>query len=88
MITRALRRIRFLREHRWTHTHLSNYIDRGLDDPDHDRVEQHVGLCPQCHRMLATLRLTVVGLRSLKEHPPPPLEGVAEGVLVRFREES
>ncbi len=89
MIKRALNSLRFMREHRWTSGHLSEYIDRELDEPSSERVEEHVRLCPQCHRMLATLRRTVSGLRSLRNRPPapPPARDVSEGVLGRFRRE-
>lgn len=88
MIGRALAMLRFRREHRWTHTHLSGYLDREIDEPGRRRVEEHVGLCPQCRRMLATLRSTVSGLRGLGEpQPGPTAAGVTEGVLGRLREE-
>lgn len=87
MINRTLTSLRFMREHRWTRTHLSEYIDREPGDRERSGVEGHVGLCPECHRMLATLRHTVSGLRSLGERQPLPPDGVAEGVLGRLREE-
>ena len=89
MIGRALSNLRFMREHQWTAKRLSEHIDRELDERDRRRVEEHVGLCPRCHRMLATLRRTVRGLRSLRDQPPVPAadDRVAERVLGRFREE-
>ncbi len=88
MISRTLQSLGFLREHRWTTAHLSEYIDRELEEPQSERVAEHVRLCPECHRMLATLRRTVSGLRALRDHPPgAPGEGVADGVLGRIREE-
>lgn len=89
MIRRTLSNLLFMREHRWTAKHLSEYIDRELEEPDSRRVEEHVRLCPHCHRVLGTLRRAVSGLRSLRDSPPtpPPAGGVAEGVLGRIREE-
>lgn len=88
MISRALTNLRFMREHRWTSAHLSEYIDRELEEPESERVAEHVRLCPECHRILATLRRTVSGLRTLRDQPPgPPPDGVADGVLGRIREE-
>jgi anti-sigma factor RsiW len=89
MIGRVLSNLRFMREHRWTARHLSEYLDRELDEPDRHRVDEHAGLCPQCHRMLATLRQTLSGLRSLRDSTPVPrpADGVTEGVLRRFRAE-
>jgi anti-sigma factor RsiW len=74
---------RFMREHRWTHAHLSEYLDEELAPPDRARVERHVGMCPRCRRVLATLKRTVEGLRALGAEPQP---GVADGVIRRLRD--
>jgi anti-sigma factor RsiW len=84
MIRRLLSRMRYMREHRWTHAHLSAYLDEELADEDRARVEEHVGICPQCRRVLATLRRTLERLRGLSREPQPQ---VAEGVIERLREE-
>ena len=85
MIRRFFAKHAYMREHRWTHAHLSEYVDEELQPGEAARVEGHVGICPHCHRVLATLRRTVEGLRSLGEEPAP---GVAEGVIGRLRHES
>jgi anti-sigma factor RsiW len=82
MIRRILHRRRFMREHRWTHAHLSDYLDHDLDPAERERVEEHVGLCPQCRRVLATLRRTLVGLRELGAPQSPD---VADGIIERLR---
>jgi anti-sigma factor RsiW len=84
MIRRFLQRRRFMREHRWTHEHLSDYVDRGLDHAERARVEEHVGLCPQCRRVLATLRRTLAGLRELGAPRRPDL---ADGIIERLRDQ-
>jgi anti-sigma factor RsiW len=84
MIRRLLAKRRYMREHRWTHAHLSEYLDRELPAPEHERVEAHVGICPHCRRVLATLRRTLEGLRSLGEEPST---SVAEGIIDRLRHE-
>jgi anti-sigma factor RsiW len=84
VIRRFLAHRRYMREHRWTHAHLSEYLDRELGSREVSRVEEHVGICPHCRRVLATLRRTLEGLRSL---PPEPEPGVADGVIERLREE-
>jgi anti-sigma factor RsiW len=84
MIRRLLQRMRFMREHRWTHAHMSEYLDHELADEERARVEEHVGLCPQCRRVLATLRRTLQRLRDLPAQPQPEL---AEGVIERLRDE-
>ena len=73
-----------MREHRWTHAHLSEYLDQDLGAADLARVEEHMSICPHCQRVLATLRRTLEGLRSLRAKPAP---SVASGVIERLREE-
>jgi anti-sigma factor RsiW len=82
MILRAIRRRRFMREHRWTHSHLSEYVDAELSPDERERLEQHLGICPQCRRVLATLMRTVQGLRRLRGEAPP---GLADTVIGRLR---
>ena len=71
-------------EHRWTHAHLSAYVDHELESNEVARVEAHVGICPHCRRVLATLRRTLDGLRALREEAEA---GIAEGVIERLRHE-
>lgn len=84
MIRRLVARRRFKREHRWTHAHLSEFVDRELDAAEATRVQEHVEICPQCRRVLATLRRTLEGLRSLSTKPR---SGVSESVIERLRGE-
>ncbi|HEY3018784.1 MAG TPA: anti-sigma factor [Solirubrobacteraceae bacterium] len=84
MIRRMLMRRRFMREHNWTHQHLSDFLDGELSDADRHRVEDHVGMCPQCRRVLATLRRTIENLMGLREETPP---GLADRVIGRLRTE-
>jgi anti-sigma factor RsiW len=84
MIRRFLANRRYMREHRWTHAHLSEYIDEELGNAEAARVEDHVSICPHCQRVLATLRRTLAGLRALPVEPEP---GLAEGVMERLRDE-
>jgi anti-sigma factor RsiW len=79
---RFLERLSFMRDHRFTQKRLSAYLDEELPAPAHARVHRHVGLCPECRRVLEALRRTVRGLRSLGAQPRP---GVAEGVIDRLR---
>jgi anti-sigma factor RsiW len=84
MIRRLLQRRRYMREHHWTHAHLSDYLDQDLTDAERERVEDHLSMCPHCRRVLRTLRRT---LESLMELPPEPRPSVAEGVIDRLRGE-
>ena len=81
---RMIKKWRFMRDHEWTHEHLSDYIDGELPEPERERVEEHVGMCPQCRRVLATLRKTVSGLGSLMSPSAPP--GLADSVIGRLHE--
>jgi anti-sigma factor RsiW len=83
MISRLFERYRYMREHRWTHAHLSEYLDGDLDRAEKRRVEDHASICPQCRRLLATLRRTLAELRHLR---PRPRDGIADGVIDGLRE--
>jgi anti-sigma factor RsiW len=84
MIRRLLSRRRFMREHRWTHSHLSEFLDAELSPAERERLEEHVGVCPQCRRVLATLMRTLEGLRGLRGEAPP---GLTDTVIGRLRGE-
>jgi predicted anti-sigma-YlaC factor YlaD len=84
MIRRLLQRRRFMREHDWTHAHLSEYLDQELSDEERVRIEDHVSMCPQCRRVLRTLRRTLEGLMDLRGEARP---GLADGLIDRLRGE-
>ena len=84
MIRRLLERRRYMREHRWTHAHLSEYLDDELSAAERERVEDHVGMCPHCRRVLHTLKRTLESLMNLS---PEPRRDVADGVIDRLRGE-
>jgi anti-sigma factor RsiW len=84
MIRRLLERRRYMREHRWTHAHLSDYLDKDLSPGERRRVEDHVSICPHCRRVLRTLRRTLESLMELSAEPRP---SVADGVIERLRRE-
>lgn len=73
-----------MREHRWTHAHLSDYLDEDLSPPERERVHAHVGVCPHCARVLRTLRRMLEGLMELPAEPRP---SVAAGAIDRLRRE-
>jgi anti-sigma factor RsiW len=79
-----LRMMRFYREHRWTHEHLSEYLDDELDPGARERVEEHVGMCPKCRKVLAELKRMIAGLMGLRADAPGD---IAEGVIGRLRTE-
>jgi anti-sigma factor RsiW len=84
MIRRLRQRRRFMREHHFTHAHLSDYLDDELHGHDRERVETHVGLCPECRRVLAGLRKTIGALMGMRNDADPD---VAAGVIARLRSE-
>lgn len=77
-------RRRFMRDHAWSGARLSDYLDGDLRPGETTRLEAHVHRCPECRRILATLRRTVEGLVALRTVAP---EGVAAGVIDRLRRE-
>lgn len=85
MIRRLLAKRRFMRDHHWTQAHLSDYLDGDLRSNERRRVEDHVHWCPECRRVLETLRDTLKGLMNLRATPD---ESVAPGVIDRLRRES
>jgi anti-sigma factor RsiW len=84
MIRRLLQRRRFMREHNWTHAHLSAYLDHDLTDSERERLEDHLSMCPHCRRVLRTLRKTLESLMALPREPRP---SVADGVIERLQHE-
>lgn len=85
MIRRFVGRLRYRREHRWTHARLSDYLDHELDASQLPRFEDHVGICPHCQRVLATLRRTLDSLRGLSSTDSRP--DLADSVIDRLRSE-
>ena len=84
MIRRLIAHRRYMREHNWTHAHLSEYLDEELAAEETARVEDHVSICPHCRRVLATLRRTLQGLGALRAEQRAR---VADGVIQRLRDE-
>jgi len=84
VIRRALAKRRFMRDHRWTQAHMSDYLDGDLGKPERDRVEEHVHWCPECRRLLESLRRTLKGLMELRA---TPAESIAPDVIDRLRRE-
>lgn len=84
MIKRLAKHIHFMREHLWTNSHLSPYLDGEISAAERTRVEEHAHVCPKCHRMLETLKRTLEGLRDLAGESPAPA-GLADSVIERVR---
>ncbi|MDQ3066830.1 MAG: zf-HC2 domain-containing protein [Actinomycetota bacterium] len=76
------KRRRFMREHAFASPRLSHHLDGDLDDDDAHRVADHVSRCPECQRVLRTLRQSVESLLGLGAEVPA---GVADRVIARLR---
>lgn len=50
---------------------MSELIDGELDERSAAAVSRHARWCPNCGRMLASLRRTVEGLGRLEDEPTP-----------------
>jgi anti-sigma factor RsiW len=84
VIRRLLAKRRFMRDHHFTGTRMSDYLDGDLRPDERARLEEHVHWCPECRRMLQSLRRTVEGLTGLRVAAP---ESVAPAVVDRLRRE-
>ena len=71
-----------MREHRWTQARFSDYLDGDLRRRERQRVERHLHWCPECRRVLESLRRTLKGLMDLR---PTTAESVAPSVIDRLR---
>jgi anti-sigma factor RsiW len=60
--------VRFRWEHWWAPRRMSAYLDDELDASGRDRMEHHVGECPECRSLLAGLRVI---LQTLHRLPSP-----------------
>jgi anti-sigma factor RsiW len=85
VIRELLAKRRFMRDHRWTQERLSDYLDGDLRERERERVERHVHWCPECRRVLETLRRT---LKELMELRATSGESIAPGVIDRLRRET
>ncbi len=78
--------LRFRRDHRFTRTQASAYLDGELGPDDRGHIESHTHTCPPCARFMAGLRRTVTALGRLRNTEAPQV-GVSDGVLARLRDE-
>lgn len=78
--------IRFGRDHRFTRTHASAYLDGELGAADAVRVRDHAHGCPSCARFVMGLQRTVTALGRLRADDRPARD-VAERTVERLRDE-
>jgi anti-sigma factor RsiW len=78
----SFERVPVKRECRWAQDHMSDYLDGDLAESRRRRMQQHVKECPECHRVLTTLRRMVGALHRL----PTPVGGAdALGIAASVR---
>ena len=83
-LRRLQQRLRFMRDHRWTPRHASEYLDGDLDPDGRRRIEQHAGECPKCDALLRALHSMVVVLAGMRGATG---RTVAAAILAGVREE-
>jgi anti-sigma factor RsiW len=84
MVIKRLRNLSLGRRHP-RDVMLSRYAEGELD-PDHRRaLEQHLGDCPRCRRVLASLEEMLRVLGSLEADRPP---GLADSIIAALRADS
>jgi len=67
MLGRALRRLRFGRDHRWVPPHASDYLDADLRPWEVARLQRHVDECLECRELLRSLQAIVSGLGTMRD---------------------
>jgi len=50
---------------------LNDRLDRTLDERDHERIEQHLAVCPSCRAFARSLEQTVEALGDLSQPKMP-----------------
>jgi anti-sigma factor RsiW len=78
--------LRFMRDHRFTQTHASDYLDAELERRERDRVEHHARVCPKCWHLLESLKRTIAELSRLRGAEPDV--DVAADVIARLHSEA
>jgi anti-sigma factor RsiW len=69
---------------------MSDYVDSELHADAKRRVDDHVGMCPRCRRVLANLRYTLERVRGLADRTPPGAEdeaAVTERIQAAWRQQ-
>lgn len=64
------RKLNAHRDHRWAGGHISAYVDPGLPKRKQRRLAAHEELCPDCNRVVRTLRRMLNILPSMRPAAP------------------
>jgi anti-sigma factor ChrR (cupin superfamily) len=84
MTATAWRRINARRDHRWSRPRYSDFLEGELPSREERRLAEHVELCPECARLIATLEVLLGILPSLRL-PPTAALAVAQQTAERVR---
>lgn len=60
------KRLRFLRDHRWSPDRMSDYLENDLSQAERSRIEHHTEECPECAQVLETLETLIVELQGVR----------------------
>lgn len=75
---------RFERDHRWAPDQMPGYLDGELPEGPRARLERHLGECPECRRVLASLKLMIDRLAALAAPSGAP-DAIQIATAVRAR---
>ena len=88
VMTNALHRVRFRRDHRWTPGHLSAYLEGDLMARSVARIQRHVRECPECRGVLRSLERMLGLLRGVAPVSDTEKPDIASAVRRRLRDPS
>jgi anti-sigma factor RsiW len=79
--------LRFRRDHRWTPSHMSPYLESDLSAWARARVQRHTAECPECRSVLEDLRRMLALLRGAPApEPVADVPAIAGAVVRRLHE--
>jgi anti-sigma factor RsiW len=76
----------FRLDHRWVPAHLSAYLDEELDVRGRARVDRHARACPDCGRLLRSVREMLALLRAQPRAREPAPAELVTAVRARLAE--
>jgi anti-sigma factor RsiW len=85
-MSKSLWRTRFGRDHRWTPSHVSPYLENDLGRRGRNRLRRHVADCPECRALLLSMERMIGALSRLSRSTSSEAPDLAEAVRRRLRE--
>lgn len=65
---------------------LNDYLDGELSAAECSELEEQLRRCPDCRRLLASLRQTISLLHHLADEPPPLPPALEERLIVQMQQ--